>query len=122
MRFREFAETITYREQLGGDDPGPIRLVNVFTMAGRDVGEFLRVWAADAAFMKRQPGFVSTQLLRGSAGSPTFVNVAVWESVGDLRTAFSSPGFQDALGGYPDSVVAMPHVFQTVAVPGICVA
>ncbi len=122
MRFRELTETTTYREQLGGDDPGPIRLVNVFTVAGADVEEFLRVWAADAAFMKRQPGFVSTQLLRGTAGSPTFVNIAVWESVHDLRTAFSTPGFQDALGHYPDSVVAMPHVFETVAVPGICVA
>jgi hypothetical protein len=30
--------------------------------------------------MKQQPGFISTQLHRGTAGSTTLVNVAVWES------------------------------------------
>ena len=79
-------------------------------------------WAEDAAFMKQQPGFISTQLHRGVAGSTTFVNVAVWESAAALAAAFSSPEFQEHAAHYPDSAVTQPHLFQKVAVPGICVA
>jgi len=39
-------------------------------------GRFLQVWADDAAFMKQQPGFISTQLHQGTAGSTTFINAA----------------------------------------------
>jgi heme-degrading monooxygenase HmoA len=69
--------------------------------------------------MKRQPGFISTQLHRGTAGSSTFVNVAEWESASALGEAFRSPEFQSRLARYPGSAVASPHVFRKVAVPGI---
>ncbi len=72
--------------------------------------------------MKRQPGFISAQMHRGIAGSTTFVNIAVWESAQALRAAFFSPEFQAQMARYPDSTVARPHLFQKVAVPGICVA
>jgi heme-degrading monooxygenase HmoA len=71
--------------------------------------------------MKRQPGFISTQLHRGIAGSTTFMNYAVWESVGHFRAAFNNPDFQKALEHYPPSAVASPHLFTRVAVPNICV-
>lgn len=74
----------------------------------------------DAAFMKEQPGFVSAQLHRGTAGSSTFVNVAEWESARALGAAFSSPEFQDRIMRYPAGAVATPHVFEKVAIPGIC--
>src|SRR5262249_29422694 len=76
--------------------------------------------AQDAAFMKQQPGFISTQLHCGTAGSTTFVNVAVWESARALGRAFGSPEFQALLARYPADAVAAPHVFTKVAVPGIC--
>ena len=63
-----------------------------------------------------------SQLHQGTAGSATFVNVAVWESARALGRAFSSPEFQARVARYPDSTVAAPHVFKKVAVPGICVA
>jgi Antibiotic biosynthesis monooxygenase len=44
--------------------------------------------------MKQQPGFISTQLHRSTAGSTTFVNVAAWESARALGQAFRSPEFQ----------------------------
>lgn len=72
--------------------------------------------------MKQQPGFISTQLHRGTAGSTTFINVAEWESASALSVAFRSPEFQKRIAEYPDRAVAVPHVFQKVAVPGICVA
>ena len=70
--------------------------------------------------MKEQPGFISTQLHRGTAGISTFVNVAEWESAKALGEAFRSPEFQSRAALYPDSVVASPHGFKSVAVAGIC--
>ncbi len=103
-------------------ETGPVVLINTFTVPPEDADRLLAVWTEDAAFMKQQPGFISTQLHRGIAGSTTFVNVAVWESAAALRAAFTSPEFQAHAAHYPDSAVAQPHLFQKVAVPGICVA
>jgi heme-degrading monooxygenase HmoA len=101
---------------------GPVVLINQFNVAPGDVERFLAVWAADAAFMKQQPGFISTQLHGGTAGSTTFINVATWESARALGDAFRSPEFQERVGAYPESAVAAPHVFEKLAVPGVCVA
>jgi heme-degrading monooxygenase HmoA len=114
-------ERTTYMQQLQ-EEGGPIVLINQFNVAPEDAERFLEVWADDAAFMKRQPGFISTQLHRGTAGSSTFMNVAVWESARALGEAFRSPEFQERAARYPDSAVAAPHVFEKVAVPDICVA
>jgi hypothetical protein len=43
-------------------------------MKSEEVDQFLKIWAADAAIMKRQPGFISAQLHRGIAGSCVFIN------------------------------------------------
>jgi quinol monooxygenase YgiN len=118
MRLREMDDQVTYMEQLQAGD-GPIVLINVFSVAPEHAERLLEVWADDAAFMDQQPGFVSTQLHRGTAGSSTFANVAEWESAGALGRAFASPEFQQRLEQYPDIVVASPHVFEKVAVPGV---
>lgn len=103
-------------------DVGPVVLVNVFTLDKADEPAFLQVWQEDAAFMKRQPGFISTQLHRAIGESPTYLNYAVWESNAAFRTAFTHPDFVAKLSAYPASAVAAPHLFQKVAAPGICVA
>src|SRR5499427_418450 len=121
MRLREMDDQVTYAQQLRHDD-GPVVLINQFTLAPGDAGQFPQLWAADAAFMKQQPGFISTQLHRGTAGSTTYINVAVWESAVALGRAFGSPEFQARAARYPDSTVAAPHVFTKVAIPGICMA
>jgi heme-degrading monooxygenase HmoA len=121
VKLREMDERITYMQQLR-EDSGPVVLMNQFNVAPEDVERFLEVWADDAAFMKSQPGFISTQLHRGIAGSTTFMNVAVWESARALGQAFSRPDFQQRVARYPASAVAVPHAFEKVAVPGICVA
>ena len=117
----EMDDRVSFREQLQ-EVIGPVVLINTFTVAPEDVERFLAAWAEDATFMKQQPGFIATQLHRGIAGSGAFVNVAVWEAAAALRAAFTSPAFQDHTGRYPDSAVATPHLFQKVAVPGICIA
>ena len=48
-------------------EAGPIVLVNVITLDKVDEQTFLKTWQDDAAFMKRQPGFISTQLTALSA-------------------------------------------------------
>jgi len=103
-------------------DTGPIVLVNVFTLDEADEHSLLKAWKADAEFMKRQPGFISTQLHRAIGASPSYLNYAVWESTAHFRAAFSHPQFHESLSAYPRSTVASPHLFQKVAVAGICVA
>lgn len=103
-------------------DANAVVLVNVFTLDKVDEQTFLQAWQDDAAFMKRQPGFISTQLHRAIGESPTFLNYAIWESTADFRAAFTHPEFRAKLSTYPSSAVASPHLFQKVAVPGICVA
>ena len=103
-------------------DAAPVVLVNLVTLDKADEPRFLEAWQNDAAFMKRQPGFISTQLHRAIGDSSAYVNYAVWESAAHYRTAFTHPEFKAGLAAYPSSVVAIPHLFQKVAVPGICVA
>ena len=100
----------------------PVVLVNLFTLAPADEADFLAVWKDDAEFMKRQPGFISTQLHRALGDSPTYLNYAIWESTETFRAAFTHPEFVAKLSAYPSSAVASPHLFQKVAVAGICTA
>jgi len=103
-------------------DANAVVLVNVFTLDKTDEQTFLDAWQKDAAFMKKQPGFILTQLHRAIGESPAYMNYAVWESTADFRAAFGHPEFRAKLSAYPTSAVASPHLFQKVAVPGICVA
>jgi heme-degrading monooxygenase HmoA len=100
---------------------GSVILINTFTVEPEEAELLQEAWASDAAFMKRQPGFISTQLHRGIGGSCVFLNYAVWESVAHFRQALGQPEFQEALKNYPPTTVGSPHLFQKVAVPNICV-
>jgi heme-degrading monooxygenase HmoA len=113
-------EQVSFLTQLE-QHTGPIVLINKFNVSPGDEQALLDAWADDAAWMKQQPGYISTQLHRGIAGSSTFINIAVWESAHALGKAFGSPEFQARLADYPDSTTASPHVFEKVAVPGLCV-
>ena len=105
-----------------GLEAAPVVLVNVFTLEKADEQAFLEAWRPDAEHMKRQPGFISTQLHRAIGDSPTFLNYAVWESTAHFKAAFMDPEFKAALSHYPASAVVRPHLFQKLAVTGICVA
>lgn len=121
MQFVEMDRTVTLAQQLE-DTGGPVVLINKFDLDPGDVERFLAAWADDAAYFKRQPGYISAQLHRGIAGSCVFLNVAVWESVEHFRRAFAAPEFRAKLGAYPTSAVASSHLFRKVAVSDICVA
>jgi heme-degrading monooxygenase HmoA len=121
VKFIEMDERVSLRAQLQ-EEGGPVILINKFNVQPEDVDQFLRNWAADAALLRAQPGYISAQLHRGIGGSCTFVNYAVWESVEHFQRAFSQPEFQAKVAEYPEGAVASPHLFRKVAVPGICVA
>lgn len=103
-------------------EASPVVLINLFTLDKADEPAFLKAWEEDAAFMKRQPGFISTQLHRAIGDSPAYLNYAIWESTDAFRAAFIHPEFVESLSAYPSSAVASPHLFQKVAVQGICTA
>ncbi len=107
-------------EQLSSD-LSPVVLVNLFQVAKEDIPALLKAWEADANWMKRQPGYISTQLHQGIAGSTVFMNYALWESVAHFRAAFTHPEFKQALAHYPSSAVASPHLFSRLAVPNLCI-
>jgi heme-degrading monooxygenase HmoA len=71
--------------------------------------------------MKQQPGFISAQLHRGIAGSSTFFNYAVYESVEHFKRAFNTPEFRSAMVNRPPNTVMSLQVSKKVSVPDICV-
>ena len=119
-RLVEMDPNVTVFQQME-DEGGPVVLINKFDVAPGDVERFLAAWSADAGIMKRQPGFISTQLHRGIGGSSVFLNCAVWESPAHFKRAFANPEFQSRLKDYPASAVASPHLFRKVAVDGVCI-
>ena len=120
LSMQEMDERVSIRDQLS-DELGPVILINTFKVAPEDADALLEAWTADGGYMKQRPGFISTQLHRGVAGSSVFVHYAVWESVQAFREAFADRQFRAGLARYPDSTVTSPHLFKKVAVPGICV-
>jgi len=102
-------------------DQSPVVLLNIFQVPEKDIPLLVAAWAADGAWMKRQPGFISTQLHQGIAGSAVLMNYAVWESVAHFRAAFNHPEFKQALAQYPSSTIASPHLFARLAVSNLCV-
>jgi len=121
LQLRSMDPAFPIERQLGVET-GPVVLVNVFNLDKADETAMLQAWTSDAQFMQRQPGYISTQLHRAIGDGCTYLNCAIWQSTATFRAAFSHPEFQAKLAVYPSSVVASPHLFQKVAVPGICVA
>jgi heme-degrading monooxygenase HmoA len=120
-KFLEMDANVALNDQLRDDADGPVVLINTFVVRPEDADALLKAWSRDASIMKRQPGFISTQLHRGVAGSGAFLNYAVWQSVAHFRDAFENPEFKAQLGSYPESATISPHLFRKVEVPGICV-
>jgi len=122
ITMQEMDPIVGISDQLSDSSAEPVVLVNVFHVSAEDVPSLLAAWKADAEYFKTQPGYISTQLHRGIAGSTTFLNRAVWESISQFRAAFSSPEFRERLSAYPDSATGSPHLFRRVAVDGLCIA
>lgn len=120
LQLKPLDATVPIFQQISTEQ-SPVVLVNIFSVAEADIPSLLDAWAADANWMKRQRGYISTQLHRGIAGSTVFMNYAIWESVARFRAAFEHPEFKSALAHYPSSAVASPHLFERLTVPNLCV-
>jgi len=120
IKLIEMDEKVTLFEQMDSQ-VAPVILINKFNVKEEQVQEFLEAWADDAKYFKQQSGFISAQLHRGIGGSCVFINYAIWESSEHLKRAFNTPEVKSRLDRYPSTVVASPHLFKKVAVPGICV-
>jgi heme-degrading monooxygenase HmoA len=98
------------RDQLMDESNERVVLVNVFYAAPEQADALVSAWTDDARYLKMQTGFISAQLYRGIAGSGTFLNYAVWESVSTFRAAFANPIFEAKLRDYPDGKRA-PRIY-----------
>jgi len=119
--FKPLDENFPIAKQLGVE-AGPVVLVNIFTVDAEDQDALVAAWQDDALFMKKQPGYISTQLHKAVGASSMYINYAIWESVSHFRSAFSDPEFQKALSHYPSSAVTAPHLFDKFAVGDCCTA
>lgn len=120
INFEEMDKIVSIEHQLSDQSSEPVVLINVFTVDPEDVDQLFEAWKSDSSYFMKQPGFISTQLHKGIQGSTTFLNYAIWETVGQFRAAFTNPEFHAKLASYPDSATASPHLFRKVAVPGMC--
>ena len=77
LQLKPLDENVPIFRQLGAD-ASPVILVNLFHVAEADIPALLKAWEDDANWMKQQPGYISTQLHQGIAGSTVFMNYAVW--------------------------------------------
>jgi heme-degrading monooxygenase HmoA len=121
MRLQTLDASFPIHAQLDSDQ-APVVLVNVFEVNPADEAALLQAWEADANWMKKQPGYISTQLHRAVGPSRLLLNYAVWESTAHFRAAFMHPEFKAALGRYPASAAASPHLFHKLAVANLCTA
>jgi hypothetical protein len=55
--------------QLDSTFSGPVVLLNIFKVEESDVSQLLSAWQEDASWMKKQLGFISTQLHQGISGA-----------------------------------------------------
>ena len=81
-------EKVTISAQMEAN-VSPVILINKFDVKPKDIDQFLKEWAVDAAYFKQQQGFITTQLHCGIGGSSrVFMNYAVWESTEHFKHAF----------------------------------
>ena len=76
IKIVEMDEKVTISTQIEAN-VGPVILINKFNVKPKNIDQFLKAWAVDAAYFKQQQGFISTQLHCGIGGSRVFMNYAV---------------------------------------------
>ena len=110
---------VAFGAQLADAGSDPVVLVNVFHILPEEVDGFAERWVSSARMLKEKPGFVSTRLHRGIAGSNTFLNYAVWRTAADYAAALRDPVIQAELRPLPGGGTASPHLFRTIEFPGL---
>ena len=75
-------------------------VIVAYEVAHEDSQRFLDSWEKVNAFLREQPGFVSTALHQAVSANPDFrfVNVSCWATDDAFRAATQSPEFQGMSG------------------------
>ncbi len=68
LQFRPLDPNVPITEQLSSDVSSVV-LINLFQVAEADIPALLKAWEEDGNWMKRQPGYISTQLHQAIGGS-----------------------------------------------------
>ncbi len=121
LKHIELDPTCSLEEQFSDASKQTTILINLFDVDPNDEEAFKIAWAKDAAFFKRQTGYISAQLHQGIEGSRMFLNYAVFENTAAFAATTKQPEFGPLRQVYPDSATAHPHLFRRVAIPLICV-
>jgi quinol monooxygenase YgiN len=119
----EMDEKVTLKDQMEDEVSGPVILISKFNVEHKGRRSFLKIWEENATNFKREPGFISTQLHKGTGNSSVFISYAVWESPKHVKNAADKvlgPDLQLVISKFPDSLVHSSHLFKKIAVPGIC--
>lgn len=93
----------------------PVILINAFTVPAGKEAEAVRFWEEAAAFMKQQPGYLSTALHRAILPDARFrlINIARWESAEAFKNA--SRALRADSGIKPvDGVVPAPSLYEVI--------
>lgn len=74
-----------------------ISLIHPFQVAKDQVQEFMHAWKRVDAYMKKQKGFIKTQLHQSVETDPgfRFINIAYWASPKDFQRAIASETFKN---------------------------
>ncbi|MFZ5448635.1 MAG: antibiotic biosynthesis monooxygenase family protein [Thermodesulfobacteriota bacterium] len=91
-------------------------LINPFEVPKGKEEECLAFWEKAAAYMKRQPGFISTRLHRALSSEARFhfINIAEWESAAHFQAAVGSEEFQQLIKPYMERCPHYPGLYEVI--------
>lgn len=116
MKLIEADSNVKFIDQVNAAGNEPLVFSMTFkNVAPEDADQLIKAWNADAAFQRTQPGFVSTQLQRGTEGSGIFIDYAWWESGDAFRKCFFDPSFNERLKMYPENGTISPQLYHPVS-------
>ncbi|MGH1365990.1 MAG: antibiotic biosynthesis monooxygenase family protein [Calditrichia bacterium] len=98
----------------------PVVLINLFEVPAENEDGFVEGWKAAADYLREQEGFVSTALRQSIDPTARFqyINIAVWNSPKDFKTATSSEAFQPIrLELKETKAQGTPSLFQIIPIP-----
>ncbi|MFQ5915580.1 MAG: antibiotic biosynthesis monooxygenase family protein, partial [Nitrospinota bacterium] len=85
----------------GRTEQEAVFMINVIAVPDTQAGEFLKRWDRITEYMRRQPGFVRTDLYRRFDDPVRWVNIAAFESIKAIRVAFSTEEFDRLAKDHP---------------------
>ena len=93
-----------------------VTLINPFEVPQGREKEALEHWEAAAEFLRRQPGYISTNLHEAIAPGAKyhFINVAQWGSPEAFQAAVTSPEFQELTKSTVEEFPHYPALYKLI--------